>query len=72
MARLLAAIRCRSCPMPLTALLVAACKIAEDTIAIVEEGYALGWPGRSQVTVSGQRVRVGGSGLVVADGILNM
>jgi predicted PhzF superfamily epimerase YddE/YHI9 len=45
-------------------------KIPADAAAIVEEGYALGRPSRIQVTVSGQRVRVGGSGLVIAEGTL--
>ncbi len=57
---------------PLVALLVASGKVPKDTAAIVEQGYALGRPSRIQVTVSGQRVRVSGSGLVVAEGTLNI
>lgn len=36
----------------------------------IEQGYALGRPSRIQVTVTGPRVQVSGSGLVVADGTL--
>jgi predicted PhzF superfamily epimerase YddE/YHI9 len=57
-------------------LLAAALGLAEDDPAagestvIVEQGYALGRPSRIQVSASGQRIRVGGSGLVVAEGTL--
>ena len=37
---------------------------------IVEQGYKLGRPSRIQVSVAGPQVRVGGSGLVVAEGTL--
>jgi trans-2,3-dihydro-3-hydroxyanthranilate isomerase len=57
---------------PLVARLVASGTVAEDATAIVEQGYALGRPSRIQVTVSGQRVRVSGSGLVVAEGTLHI
>lgn len=57
---------------PLVARLVAAGRVADATTVIVEQGYALGRPSRIQVTVSGQRVRVSGSGLVVAEGRLSV
>jgi trans-2,3-dihydro-3-hydroxyanthranilate isomerase len=57
---------------PLVARLVAAGNVPDHTTAIVEQGYALGRPSRIQVTVSGQRVRVGGSGLIVAEGTLSI
>ena len=57
---------------PLVALLVASGKAPEDIPAIVEQGHALGRPSSIQVTVSGQRIRVSGSGLVVAQGTLNV
>jgi trans-2,3-dihydro-3-hydroxyanthranilate isomerase len=57
---------------PLVALLVASGVVAEGNTVFVEQGYALGRPSRIQVTVSGERVRVGGSGLVVAEGTLNI
>src|SRR6202012_3829221 len=37
---------------------------------ILEQGYNLGRPSRIQVSVAGPQVRVGGSGLVVAEGTL--
>ncbi len=57
---------------PLVASLVASGKIPGGITAIVEQGYVLGRPSRIQVTVSGQRVRIGGSGLVVANGTLHI
>ncbi len=57
---------------PLVARLVASGRVADATTVIVEQGYALGRPSRIQVTVSGQRVRVSGSGLVVAEGRLSV
>jgi PhzF family phenazine biosynthesis protein len=57
---------------PLVARLVAEGQAAEGESAIVEQGHALGRPSRIQVTVSGQRVRVGGTGLVVAEGTLHI
>lgn len=56
---------------PLVARLVAEGKVAADRGAvIVEQGYALGRPSRIRVSVAGPRVRVGGSGLVVAEGTI--
>jgi trans-2,3-dihydro-3-hydroxyanthranilate isomerase len=55
---------------PLVARLVASGQVADDSTAVVEQGHALGRPSRIQVTVSGPRVRVGGSGLAVAEGTL--
>jgi len=55
---------------PLVARLVASGQLADDSTAVVEQGHSLGRPSRIQVTVSGPRVRVGGSGLVVAEGTL--
>jgi len=57
---------------PLVALLVAAGRVPDGVTAVVEQGRALGRPRRIQVTVSGQRVRVSGSGLVVAEGKLRL
>jgi trans-2,3-dihydro-3-hydroxyanthranilate isomerase len=57
---------------PLVARLVASGKVADGVTAVVEQGYALGRPSRIQVTVSGPRVRVSGSGLVVAEGRLTV
>ena len=55
---------------PLVARLAATGKVPERTTVIVEQGYALGRPSRIQVSASGQHIRVGGSGLVVAEGTL--
>ena len=55
---------------PLAARLVAEGRIPGESTVIIEQGHALGRPSRIAVSVSGQRVRVGGSGLVVAEGTL--
>lgn len=55
---------------PLVASLAAAGAVPDPATVIVEQGYALGRPSRIQVSVAGPRIRVGGSGLVVAEGML--
>jgi trans-2,3-dihydro-3-hydroxyanthranilate isomerase len=55
---------------PLVARLAALGQVPDQATVIVEQGYALGRPSRIQVSASGPRVRVGGSGLVVAEGTL--
>lgn len=57
---------------PLAALLAAEGRIPGGSTVIIEQGHALGRPSRIAVSVSGQRVRVGGSGLVVAEGTLTV
>jgi trans-2,3-dihydro-3-hydroxyanthranilate isomerase len=57
---------------PLAARLVAAGRVPDQSTVIIEQGYAVGRPSRIAVSVSGQRVRVGGSGLVVAEGTLTV
>jgi trans-2,3-dihydro-3-hydroxyanthranilate isomerase len=57
---------------PLVALLVASGKVPDGITVVVEQGRALGRPSRIQVTVAGPRVRVSGSGLVVAEGTLSV
>jgi len=58
---------------PLVARLVAEGQTPGDgRPVIVEQGHALGRPSRIQVSVSGPRVRVGGSGLVVAEGTISV
>jgi PhzF family phenazine biosynthesis protein len=54
---------------PLTALLVERGRLADGTWGI-EQGRALGRPSLIRVTVDGSRVRISGSGLVVAEGTL--
>jgi trans-2,3-dihydro-3-hydroxyanthranilate isomerase len=55
---------------PLVARLAAHGRLPGRPTVIVEQGYALGRPSRIQVSASGSRIRVGGSGLVVAEGTL--
>jgi PhzF family phenazine biosynthesis protein len=56
---------------PLVARLVAEGEVADGgRPVIVEQGYVLGRPSRIRVSVAGPRVRVGGSGLVVAEGTI--
>jgi trans-2,3-dihydro-3-hydroxyanthranilate isomerase len=57
---------------PLVARLVAEGVVADGTAVAIEQGYALGRPSRIHVTVTGELVRVSGSGLVVADGSLHL
>jgi trans-2,3-dihydro-3-hydroxyanthranilate isomerase len=57
---------------PLVALLVSRGQSVGGSAAIVEQGHSLGRPSRIRVTVAGSDVRVSGSGLVVADGVLHL
>ena len=57
---------------PLASLLVAHGVVSDDATVVIEQGHALGRPGRIQVTVSGDRVRLGGAGVVVAEGRLRV
>ena len=57
---------------PLAARLVAAGRVPDESTVVIEQGHALGRPSRIAVSVSGQRVRIGGSGLVVAEGTLTV
>ncbi|MFD0578998.1 hypothetical protein [Dactylosporangium darangshiense] len=43
---------------------------AGDGTVVVEQGHAMGRPSTITVTVSGPRVRISGSGLVVAQGTM--
>ena len=57
---------------PLVALLVATGQVPDGTTTVVEQGYSMGRPSRIQVSVSGQSVRLLGSGVVAAEGTLNI
>jgi PhzF family phenazine biosynthesis protein len=57
---------------PLVARLVAEGIVPDGTTAGIEQGHALGRPSRIHVTVSGEVVRISGSGLIVADGSLHL
>ncbi|MEV0606214.1 PhzF family phenazine biosynthesis protein [Polymorphospora rubra] len=54
---------------PLLARLVADGAVTEGT-AVIEQGYRLGRPSRIRVGVTGDRVEISGTGLVVAEGVL--
>jgi trans-2,3-dihydro-3-hydroxyanthranilate isomerase len=55
---------------PLVAALVARGVLTDGSEAVVEQGFALGRPSRLRVAVAGSRVRLTGTGLLVADGTL--
>ncbi|WP_308465554.1 PhzF family phenazine biosynthesis protein [Rathayibacter soli] len=57
---------------PLVALLISRGQALGGITAIIEQGYLLGRPSRIRVTVNGTDVRVSGSGVVVADGVLHL
>jgi len=57
---------------PLVAFLVANGIARGGTTSIVEQGYAMGRPSRIAVSVDGERVRVSGSGVVAAEGVLSL
>ncbi|HEY3086490.1 MAG TPA: PhzF family phenazine biosynthesis protein [Jatrophihabitantaceae bacterium] len=57
---------------PLAARLLADGIVPDGTTTVIEQGYALGRPSRIRVTVSGDLVRISGSGLVVAAGVLRL
>lgn len=56
---------------PLVARLVAESVLSDGCTAVVEQGYQLGRPSRIQVSVSGDLVRISGTGMAVADGTLH-
>jgi trans-2,3-dihydro-3-hydroxyanthranilate isomerase len=57
---------------PLVSRLVAQGVVSDGATVIIEQGHAMGRPSRIQVQVSGQRVRIGGASVVVADGTLTI
>ena len=56
---------------PLAARLVADGLVADGAAVIVEQGHAMGRPSRIEVTVTGSRVQLSGTGLVVAEGTVH-
>jgi len=44
--------------------------VPDGSTVLVEQGHAIGRPSRIQVEVHGEQVRIGGSGVVVAEGVL--
>jgi trans-2,3-dihydro-3-hydroxyanthranilate isomerase len=57
---------------PLAALLVAEGVVGDDTTLSIEQGHALGRPSVIQVSVHGERIRLGGAGVLVAEGTLRI
>jgi trans-2,3-dihydro-3-hydroxyanthranilate isomerase len=57
---------------PLGTQLVAHGVVSDGSTTIIEQGYAMGRPSRIQVSVHGQRVRIGGPSVVVAEGELRI
>lgn len=57
---------------PLVRQLVALGVVADGSTVLVEQGHAMGRPSRIQVDVRGDRVRISGAGVVVAEGTLHI
>jgi trans-2,3-dihydro-3-hydroxyanthranilate isomerase len=57
---------------PLVSRLVAQGVVPAGAPVLVEQGHAMGRPSRIRVQVSGERVRIGGAGVVVAEGTLTI
>ena len=57
---------------PLASQLVTRGVVADEKTMIIEQGYAMGRASRIRVTVLGAQVRVGGTGIVVAEGQLHI
>ena len=57
---------------PLVSRLVAQGVVRDGATVFVEQGHAMGRPSRIRVQVSGQRVRIGGASVVVAEGTLTI
>ena len=57
---------------PLSAQLVAQGVVPEGSTVVVEQGYAMGRPSRLELRVRGDDVRLYGSGVVIAEGVLRI
>jgi trans-2,3-dihydro-3-hydroxyanthranilate isomerase len=57
---------------PLAARLVAEGVAASGAPVVVEQGHAMGRPSQIRVAVDGDRVRIAGAGIVVAEGMLTI
>jgi PhzF family phenazine biosynthesis protein len=57
---------------PLAALLVARGVVPDGTTLSIEQGHALGRPSVIRVTVHGEQIRLGGAGVVIAEGVLRI
>jgi PhzF family phenazine biosynthesis protein len=57
---------------PLAATLTGSGRVGAGTPVIIEQGHRIGRPSRIQVDIDGERVRLSGGGLVVAEGRLTV
>jgi len=57
---------------PLAAQLVAKGVLRDESVVVIEQGHAMGRPSRLELRVSGDDVRLYGSGVVIAEGILRI
>jgi trans-2,3-dihydro-3-hydroxyanthranilate isomerase len=57
---------------PLVSRLVAEGVASSGTAVVVEQGHAMGRPSHIRVEVDGDRVRIGGAGIVIAQGTLTL
>jgi PhzF family phenazine biosynthesis protein len=57
---------------PLVSRLVAEDVVPDGEAVVVEQGHAMGRPSRIRVQVTGDRVRIGGAAVVVAEGMLTV
>jgi trans-2,3-dihydro-3-hydroxyanthranilate isomerase len=57
---------------PLAATLTGSGHVGAGTPVIIEQGHRIGRPSRIQVDIDGERVRLSGGGLVVAEGRLTV
>lgn len=57
---------------PLAAALIRSGRAPQDTPVLIEQGHRLGRPSRIRVDVTGDRIRLSGSGLITAHGELRL
>ena len=57
---------------PLAATLIRSGQVRPGTTVVIEQGHRIGRPSRIRVDVDGERVRLSGSGIVVAEGQLTL
>ena len=57
---------------PLACFLVAAGIVDDGCTVLIEQGYAMGRPSLLRVEVDGSRIRLGGAGVIVAEGSLRV
>ncbi|WP_394836164.1 PhzF family phenazine biosynthesis protein [Pendulispora rubella] len=57
---------------PLAAQLVARTIVADGSVVIIEQGYAMGRPSKLEISVKGTDVRLAGRGVIAAEGVLHL